>query len=435
MKLGGAIAFLRQPNFDQFVGKPPAQIGIANDLLEFFIEKLMGITPVGGSIIVEGRSPLIIPDATLMPQRRRSKSTLPLLTWQQNTELVGVQLTLQPLEDFVVPPHYTTELHSWWLDQVRRMDFALSTDLHDGQSEKPFTISQLKGEMPSQGRSLRLLSDQMYRWQFTALSQPVIDWVNQWLTTLPTEMRLRSGTLKILNWAISHPPITYAQLLKSAPTEQPTMTLSFLSPASFRRKGNHLPLPLPLNVFHSYLRRWNDFSSKPVNQEDFLDWVDGSVVLLRHHLQSAKVMAGKSGSVTGFTGSVQFGIASKARRDTDYIRQWLALGELAPYCGTGHKTTFGLGETVAHWLNETATATLPTVQHLLAQRIDELTEVFIAQRQRVGGDRATQIAVTWATILARRELGESLQAIAQDLEMPYETVKTYSKLARRALRS
>lgn len=31
-------------------------------------------------------------------------------------------------------------------------------------------------------------------------------------------------------------------------------------------------------------------------------------------------------------------------------------------------------------------------------------------------------------------MGESLQVIAQDLEMPYETVKTYAKLARRELK-
>jgi CRISPR-associated endoribonuclease Cas6 len=70
---------------------------------------------------------------------------------------------------------------------------------------------------------------------------------------------------------------------------------------------------------------------------------------------------------------------------------------------------------------------------MLAQRIAELTEQFLAQRKRTGGDRATEIAETWATILARREMGESLIAIAKDLEMRYETVKTYAKLARRAL--
>jgi CRISPR-associated endoribonuclease Cas6 len=31
-------------------------------------------------------------------------------------------------------------------------------------------------------------------------------------------------------------------------------------------------------------------------------------------------------------------------------------------------------------------------------------------------------------------MGESLQVVAEDLQMPYETVKTYAKLARRALK-
>jgi CRISPR-associated endoribonuclease Cas6 len=70
---------------------------------------------------------------------------------------------------------------------------------------------------------------------------------------------------------------------------------------------------------------------------------------------------------------------------------------------------------------------------LLADRIADLTQQFISQRKRTGGTRATEIAETWATILARRELGESLQTIATDLDMPYQTVKTYAKLARRAL--
>ncbi|QXE24821.1 CRISPR-associated protein Cas6 [Richelia sinica FACHB-800] len=67
-------------------------------------------------------------------------------------------------------------------------------------------------------------------------------------------------------------------------------------------------------------------------------------------------------------------------------------------------------------------------------RIEELAAIFTAQRKRTGGDRTEKVASTWATILARREMGESLQAIAQDLEIPYATVKTYVKLARKALK-
>ena len=71
----------------------------------------------------------------------------------------------------------------------------------------------------------------------------------------------------------------------------------------------------------------------------------------------------------------------------------------------------------------------------LAQRIEALTEQFKAQRKRTGGDRATHTAETWAKVLARRETGESLSTIAEDLNIPYQTVKTYVKLARRALKT
>ena len=72
--------------------------------------------------------------------------------------------------------------------------------------------------------------------------------------------------------------------------------------------------------------------------------------------------------------------------------------------------------------------------NLLAERIEELIKLFTTQRKRTGGERTDKIAVTWATILARREMGESLKAIAEDLEMPISTVKTYVKLARKSLK-
>lgn len=141
--------------------------------------------------------------------------------------------------------------------------------------------------------------------------------------------------------------------------------------------------------------------------------------------------------VTGFTGAIELATSQKSKtKFSGNIQQqqqlFYALGQLAPYCGTGHKTPFGLGQTRLGWLVEDIQP-ISTIQQILADRILELTEIFRSQRRRTGGNRATDIAETWATILARRELGESLQAIATDLEMPYQTVKTYAKLARRAL--
>jgi len=171
---------------------------------------------------------------------------------------------------------------------------------------------------------------------------------------------------------------------------------------------------MPTNVFHSYLRRWNDFSGMPVDQEEFLAWVDDCVLIYRHQIASTKVLAGKKGAVTGFTGAVEFGLTKEAAKQAEFQKLFYALGKLAPYCGTGHKTTFGLGQTRLGWTQ--AVSNLPDVQTMLAQRIEDLTAIFKAQRKRTGGERAVEIASKWATILARREMGESLQAIAQRLD-------------------
>lgn len=362
--------------------------------------------------------------------RKKPQSKNNTLTLPDNTELVGLVFDVVPIGNPTLFPEYAIALHAWFLDQVRQTNPDLSAYLHDGESEKPFTISRLEGELLTTGRQLQILADSSYRWYVTALSSPVVQWMVTWLQNLPQTIEIRNAPLQIKSVAIAHPPTTYAQLL--ANETKNTLTLSFVSPTSFRRKGHHFPLPLPYNVFHSYLRRWNDFSGKPVKQDAFLEWVDENVIIHRHQLTSVKVIGGKKGIVTGFTGAIEFGLTYGASAQPEFVHLFQALGQLAPYCGTGHKTTFGLGQTRLGWLERQAIE-IPAPETQLQQRIVQLTEMLMAKQKRTGGDRATSVCETRATILARREMGESLQDIAFDLEMPYETVKTYAKLARKAL--
>jgi len=53
-----------------------------------------------------------------------------------------------------------------------------------------------------------------------------------------------------------------------------------------------MPLPIPENVFHSYLRRWNNFAHLEFEQDEFLEWINDCVVILRHDIHSQKVQAG-----------------------------------------------------------------------------------------------------------------------------------------------
>ncbi|MDY7020890.1 MAG: CRISPR-associated endoribonuclease Cas6 [Cyanobacteriota bacterium] len=356
------------------------------------------------------------------------------LNWSTDTELVGLVLALRPKGADLLYPQYTIGLHAWFLDQVRQTQPDLSAYLHDGESEKPFTLSGLEGTLDISGKDWQLQSDRTYLWYITALSQPVVQWLAEWVQHLPKQVDLRNAPLTIKSCQIALAPTTYRQLFEASIPKPARINLSFLTPTSFRRKGHHFPLPLPTNLFHSYLRRWNDFSALEFEQQSFLEWVDESVIIQRHQIASAKVAAGKRGMVTGFTGAIELSLSRKSSNiSADNQRLFYALGRFAPYCGTGHKTTFGLGQTRCEWQSDKIEMISSSSQQL-GKRIAELTEQFIAQRKRTGGTRTQKVSETWATILARRERGESLQAIAMDLEMPYETVKTYAKLARRALR-
>lgn len=372
--------------------------------------------------------------AAMAPRRKPLKNPYDI-TWPGPTELVGLRFTLQPMQASQLHADYTKGLHAWFLKQVQQTNPALSQRLHDNADEKAFTISALDGQFVGGQQQLQLYPKETYAWTVTAFSQELVYWLGRWLAKLPEALSLYHAPLKILNVEVAQPAMTYEELTHAPLPRNKKLALSFPVPTSFRRKGKHFPLPTPVNLFHSYGRRWNNQSAYPVELDPFLDWVDTHTVIHRYSLQTSKVTVGKGqGAVTGFMGALELGLDKKAETSPENMAWFYRLGQYAPYCGTGHKTTFGLGQTLLGW-------ELPAEQELpisaaavLEERISDLTEIFLAQKARQGGKRGIQSAKTWATILARREQGESLMLIANDLNMKHDTVNKYAKLARKALR-
>lgn len=389
---------------------------------------------------------------------RRSTTSKPILTWSSNTDLVCITLTLQPESDFRAPTHYTTELHSWFLNQVRLTNPELSAYLHDGQSEKAFSLSSITGNLQPQNRSFTFSTTEQYQWSIAALTQSVCKWMQNWLRKPPQTIKLRSGTFIIQSWQISLPATTYETIWGEAENPSQTeLSLTFTTPTSFRKRSNHMPLPIPENIFQSYLRRWNDFAHLEFELEEFREWINDCVVILRHDIRSQKTQAGKQGSVTGFVGSVQFGLTPKAKNEPEYVQLIHSLIACAPYFGTGHKVTFGLGQTQAGWFVDRAIGkdvkptqverpiekkVKPTqsdrpkvkpIQSEVSHRQNELKEFFFSRKKRRGGERAEKAAEVWAAIVARQEAGKTIPEIAAELELAYDTVKQYSKRARKVL--
>jgi CRISPR-associated endoribonuclease Cas6 len=392
-------------------------------------------------------------------------------------DLIGIQLTIQPTQDSTLPSNYTYWLHAWFLDQIRQIDPKLSAELHDNQTEKAFTLSGfLSHNSPANpnNRTINFSANNTYHCQITALHKTLCTALKNWQP--PRTITLQNNTFQITQRQINLPATTYKTLWDNTNLDD-ELNLSFLSATAFHKNGNHMPLPIPENLFHSYLRRWNIFSDYQFDPEEFLIWVREGIVLLRHNIRSSKVQPGKQGSVTGFMGSIQLGITNKAQYQVDFSHLAHALIAAAPYFGTGHKVTFGLGQTRPGWgsaealvksnlqfsdkdnprspmaqtklststptkkspsltpVGKPVTSSIGINSEAITARINELQPIFLASKKRQGGDRAVKAALLWATIIAHQESGDSLKSIAIALDMPYDSVKKCSQLARKYLLS
>lgn len=354
------------------------------------------------------------------------------IKWVKNTELITLKLHLIAVNSRELTLHYTQALHGWFLKQIEQIDPNLSQQLHDNPENKAFTISRLQGDLVFLKKQVQITRGDNYYLLISALSKPVIDCLKKWLKTSPKSLSIYNLSFTINQIVVEHKATTYKKLITDILKKN--FTFSFISPTSFHRKGYDFPFPLPYNLFDSYLRRWQNFSGQSYDSDDFLSWIDTHVLISRHQLQSCKVPAGKKGFITAFTGAIEIKLAKEALKNEEYYRLYSALGKYAPYCGTGYKTTFGLGQTRHGWLIEKAFSPDVAVETLLAKRIEELNNIFLSGQKRPSGKRAINICYRRAEILARREFGESINAIALDLGMKYETVKTDLKVARRILK-
>lgn len=118
----------------------------------------------------------------------------------------------------------------------------------------------------------------------------------------------------------------------------------FDSPTVFRRGGRHIYHPGAHQVFGGYLRRWNALVRLPLGID--LPEIDSCVTLVDNQIHQVEVDLGIA-THPGFVGWAQYEI-----EDNDVLAS--AIGSLiafAPYCGTGARTAWGMGQTRVHTLD------------------------------------------------------------------------------------
>ena len=262
-------------------------------------------------------------------------------------------LTLAPTEPTTAPAILGRAVHAWLLRRVADVDAALAQRLHQGEGSRPFTVSNLRGAgRPREGK-VSLDPDHACWLRVTSLTDEMSDALQRALPE-PGELLILAGASfavrEVTTDPTQHPwagQATYGELvqghtLRTGPHPR-AVVLRFSSPTLFRSGGKDLPLPQPMHVFGSYLRKWNAFSPLTL-PEEALRYAEECVALGRFRIRSHLVSfegAGK-GAHVGFTGEVRYRFLVGDPYSTRLMR---LLAGYAFWCGTGYRTSVGLGQT------------------------------------------------------------------------------------------
>lgn len=232
-----------------------------------------------------------------------------------------------------LPEHGGTQLHANFFKWIEAVDAPLARLIDGGDGPKPFTVSPLSVEADRGAQGvfrITLLDDDLY---------PIL---------LAGLTRRSAAEIHHQVLPIAAPPEVYARSyeeLWSGADRHKHVTLAFDTPTSFKSKEMHYTLPDAVLVFSSHLARWNAFAPPELRvDEAWPEWVRQTVAAARFRLESREVR---------FRDYVQMGCVGLADyevirpvRSTDLAAQvFNVLGDYAYFCGTGHKTTQGMGQT------------------------------------------------------------------------------------------
>jgi len=263
--------------------------------------------------------------------------------------LASFVLSLEPLQTAPVGNSLGASLHGLFFNLLREGDAALARRVHDADAVKPFTVSPLNGKLPRVAGERMAVAGLTYWARFTTLTEEVYHALNPVLLgrfLSGGAVTLDGVAFKVVDVAAEPREGKYLGRLSSAEeiweraSAVPDITLRFASPTAFKQRGLNLLFPIPANVFHSYREKWNAFTPFPID-EDFVPWVEQNVAVEAHHVQTRMIWFGEF-QLHGFTGWCRFTAKDK---DATRLKQLNALADFAFFCGTGAKTTQGMGQT------------------------------------------------------------------------------------------
>jgi CRISPR-associated endoribonuclease Cas6 len=279
--------------------------------------------------------------------------------------LLSMLFSLTPQRPEVILSSLGRPLQAWLLRQVTSRRPDLGQRLHDQTDAKPFTVSTIidgRGRIIQPGT--RLLAGGEYWFRVTSFNAELTELLQDYLVDarkhLPRTLEIYKMRFHINGCTVNpaqHPwagQSTFQDLCsEDADTHQ--IQLEFASPTAFRSQGADIPLPIPAHVFRSYWLKWNAFAPEALAIHEF--WPNFAADCIQVSELSGinsvkwKFAEGTRGAATGYTGMVAFTLLPQNKcgewrpfwPGADGVMNTLA--RFAFYCGTGHHTTIGMGQT------------------------------------------------------------------------------------------
>lgn len=274
---------------------------------------------------------------------------------------ISTVIHLIPPEDVTLRPTMGHHAHAVFLSLLRMSNPEKAEEIHATSSQKPFTVSPLIGNGERRGNFLRIRAGTECWLRFTFLDDALfVHFGSALLTQDFPSIRLGGATFQLSRLVASGTETKdwsgaqiYEDLIESAGTDT-RKRVRFYSPTAFRelsprgqktRNQPHIDL---VRCYQSWVNKWNAFAPMQIDKRALLDFVGDHAGLTALESKSRMLDFGKH-KEAGFIGSCayQFFVdrQSEGKENTEMLRLVNLLTDFAFYCGTGYKTTMGMGQT------------------------------------------------------------------------------------------
>ncbi|RKU29541.1 CRISPR-associated endoribonuclease Cas6 [Candidatus Poribacteria bacterium] len=271
---------------------------------------------------------------------------------------ISTVLSLIPETNVTLRPTMGHHAHAAFLSIMKETNSELAEELHAQSAQKPFTVSPLMAKGTPRGKNqLHIRAGTECKLRFTFLDDELFAHFGvAFLKFTIPPIQLGNATFQVKKW-VAHTSAaekwggnaTYAQLIQTA-TDDTHIRLRFYSPTAFRtltprgqKTYNHTQIDL-VRCYQSWINKWNAFSPVKLEKTEFLAFIAEYARLAQAETKTRALNFGRHTEV-GWVGHCACRLVSDNAQHLRHILVANCLADFAFYCGTGYKTTMGMGQT------------------------------------------------------------------------------------------